>query len=114
MRAALLTTRVERGSDKVVPRDALRLIGSEWFDHPPCAFLTRYHAPNRPRSSSGLVGPHRVDPDNPDADRCRIKDGTKNGEQRAVTIPPHVREDVKAHLAAFVGKSADALLFTPR
>ena len=34
-----------------------------------------------------------------DGSRCRIGT-TKNGEQRTVTIPPHIREDVKAHLAA--------------
>lgn len=56
---------------------------------------------------------HRVDPDNADSDRCRVKVGTKNDEQRTVTIPPHIREDVKAHLARFVAKSPDALLFTP-
>lgn len=39
---------------------------------------------------------------------------TKTGEQeRVVTIPPHVRDDVKAHLKRFVAKRDDALLFTP-
>ena len=56
---------------------------------------------------------HRVDPANPDADRCRIKDGTKNGEQRTVTIPPHVRDAVKTHLTRHVALGPDALLFAP-
>ncbi|MCH9736129.1 MAG: site-specific integrase [Actinomycetia bacterium] len=47
-----------------------------------------------------------------DGSRCRIG-STKNAESRTVTIPPHIREDVKRHLAAYVGKSPDALLFTP-
>lgn len=39
---------------------------------------------------------------------------TKTGEQeRMVTIPPHIRDDVKAHLARFVAKGDEALLFTP-
>lgn len=39
---------------------------------------------------------------------------TKTGEQeRVVTIPPHIRDDVKAHLKRHTGKSDDALLFTP-
>jgi len=45
---------------------------------------------------------HRVDPNTPDADRCRIDD-TKNGEERSVTIPPHIKADVQAHLANYVG-----------
>ena len=44
---------------------------------------------------------HRADPNTPGADPCRI-DSTKNGEERTVTIPPHIREDVKSHLAQFV------------
>ncbi|KWX67703.1 site-specific integrase [Mycobacterium sp. NAZ190054] len=56
---------------------------------------------------------HRIDPDNPDADRCRIKDGTKNGEQRTVTIPPHIRDAVKTHLTRYVALGPDALLFVP-
>ncbi|WP_181025331.1 tyrosine-type recombinase/integrase [Mycobacterium kansasii] len=55
---------------------------------------------------------HRADPNTPDADRCRI-DATKNDEDRTVTIPPHIREDMKTHLARYVGKSPDALLFEP-
>lgn len=39
---------------------------------------------------------------------------TKTGEQeRLVTIPPHIRADVKDHLARHVGKGDEALLFTP-
>lgn len=38
---------------------------------------------------------------------------TKTGERRNVTIPPHIRQDIKDHLALYVGKDADALLFTP-
>jgi integrase len=56
---------------------------------------------------------HRIDPANPDADRCRIKDGTKNGEQRTVVIPPHIRDDVKSHLNRHVSLGPDALLFAP-
>lgn len=47
-----------------------------------------------------------------DGSRCRIGT-TKNGEQRTVTIPPHIRDDIKAHLAAFVASNPDALLFEP-
>lgn len=39
---------------------------------------------------------------------------TKTGEQeRVVTIPPHIREDVKAHLANHVGSNPESLLFRP-
>jgi integrase len=55
---------------------------------------------------------HRVDPNASDAERCRI-DATKTGEDRTVTIPPHIREYVKTHLSCYVGKSPDALLFEP-
>jgi integrase len=48
-----------------------------------------------------------------DGSRCRVKIGTKNDEQRTVTIPPHIREVVKTHLSRYVGKSPDALLFEP-
>ncbi len=44
--------------------------------------------------------------------QCRIG-STKNGEQRIVTIPPHIREDMKAHLAHYVSDNPEALLFTP-
>lgn len=43
---------------------------------------------------------------------CRI-DATKTGDERVVTIPPHIRDDVKDHLARHVGKRPDALLFEP-
>jgi integrase len=43
---------------------------------------------------------------------CRIG-LTKTGEDRTNTIPPHIREDVKAHLARHVGPGPDALLFKP-
>jgi integrase len=43
---------------------------------------------------------------------CRI-DATKTGDERVVTIPPHIRDDVKDHLARHVGPSPDALLFKP-
>lgn len=54
---------------------------------------------------------HRRDPDNPDK-WCRINT-TKTGEERIVTIPPHIRDDVREHLARHVGKSLNALLFEP-
>lgn len=38
---------------------------------------------------------------------------TKTGERRNVTIPPHIRQDIKDHLASYVGKDSEALLFTP-
>lgn len=47
-----------------------------------------------------------------DGARCRI-DTTKNGEERTVTIPPHIRDDIKEHLANHVGNSPDSLLFKP-
>jgi integrase len=47
-----------------------------------------------------------------DGSRCRI-DSTKTGEARTVTIPPHIREDVKAHFAHHVSESPEALLFKP-
>ncbi|UXA15607.1 site-specific integrase [Mycobacterium sp. SMC-8] len=65
------------------------------------------------RSSSitaSAINRHYLDDD---GSRCRIKVGTKNDEQRTVTIPPHIRDAVKAHLAQHVGKSPDALLFAP-
>lgn len=45
--------------------------------------------------------------------RCRIDSTKGNEDARVVTVPPHIREDVKSHLAQHVGKSDDALLFTP-
>ena len=44
---------------------------------------------------------------------------TRDGAEKALlakhpeTIPPHIREDVKAHLAQFVSDNPDALLFAP-
>jgi integrase len=38
---------------------------------------------------------------------------TKTGERRSVTIPPHIRQDVKDHLAIYVEDDPDALLFKP-
>ena len=55
---------------------------------------------------------HRADPNTPGADRCRI-DNTKNGEERTVNIAPHIRADVKSHLAQFVSASPEARLFVP-
>jgi integrase len=55
---------------------------------------------------------HRADPNTPGADRCRI-DSTKNGEARSVTIPPHIRNNIKSHLAQFVSPSPEARLFVP-
>src|SRR6476620_7322907 len=55
---------------------------------------------------------HRADPNTPGADRCRTGT-TKNGEQRTVTIPPHIRDEIKSHLAQHVSSSPDALLFVP-
>ena len=55
---------------------------------------------------------HRLDPNADRGSRCRV-DTTKNGEERTVTIPPHIRDDVKVHLARYVAKGDEALLFTP-
>jgi integrase len=41
---------------------------------------------------------------------CRI-DMPKSGRARAVVMPPHIREDLKNHLARHVAKGPDALLF---
>jgi integrase len=54
---------------------------------------------------------HRVDPDNFD-EWCKIGT-TKNREERTVTIPPHIRDDVKGHLAQHVAAGPESLLFTP-
>jgi integrase len=43
---------------------------------------------------------------------CRI-DTPKSGKARAVLVPPHIRPDIEAHLAAYVAEDADALLFPP-
>ena len=47
-----------------------------------------------------------------DGSRCRI-DTTKNGEERTVTIPDHIRDDVRQHLAQHVSSDPDGLLFKP-
>ena len=47
-----------------------------------------------------------------DGQRCHV-DTTKNGEQRTVTIPPHIRDEIKAHLAQYVSADPEALLFKP-
>ena len=41
---------------------------------------------------------------------CRI-DTPKSGKARVVVVPPHIRPDIEAHLAAHVAKDAGALLF---
>ena len=43
---------------------------------------------------------------------CRI-DTPKSGRGRAVVVPPHIRNDLKYHLDAFVAKDPEALLFPP-
>ena len=62
---------------------------------------------------------HRADP-NADKnsrakalERCRIDSTKSNEDARVVTIPPHIRADVQAHLRDYVAKSDEALLFTP-
>ncbi|WP_235892866.1 tyrosine-type recombinase/integrase [Mycolicibacterium hodleri] len=44
--------------------------------------------------------------------KCMI-DMPKDGKPAKVVIPPHIREDIKAHLAEHVAKPADSMLFTP-
>lgn len=44
--------------------------------------------------------------------KCLIG-STKTGEHRTVAIPEHIQADVLSHLERFVGKDAEALLFTP-
>lgn len=62
---------------------------------------------------------HRADPNADETDsaakagRCRIDSTKGNEDERAVTIPPHIRDDVKDHLARFVGSDPEALLFKP-
>lgn len=43
---------------------------------------------------------------------CRI-DTPKSGKPRIVVVPPHIRNDIAAHLASYVGPDADDLLFKP-
>lgn len=38
-------------------------------------------------------------------------DSTKSGKVRAVVVPPHIRDDLKDHLAKNVGESPEALLY---
>ena len=47
------------------------------------------------------------------AERCRIDSTKGNEDTRVVTIPPHIRADIAGHLARYVAKGDDALLFTP-
>lgn len=48
-----------------------------------------------------------------DGSRCRIDSTKGNEDERRVTIPPHIRDDVKNHLNHYVGSGPNALLFTP-
>jgi integrase len=41
---------------------------------------------------------------------CRV-DMPKSGKARAVVVPPHIREDLKEHLARHVDKGPDSLVF---
>ena len=41
---------------------------------------------------------------------CRV-DMPKSGKARAVVVPPHIREDLKEHLARYVDKEPDPLVF---
>ncbi|KLO42374.1 integrase [Mycobacterium nebraskense] len=50
------------------------------------------------------------EPGSPKGSGCRI-DTPKSGQARAVVVPPHIRPDIKEHLAAYVGKKPDALVF---
>lgn len=43
---------------------------------------------------------------------CMI-DTPKDGQPAKVVIPPHIRDDIKAHLANHVDKAADSMLFAP-
>lgn len=44
--------------------------------------------------------------------KCLI-DTTKTSDERSLSIPPHIRDDIKDHLARFVGSEPNALLFRP-
>lgn len=44
--------------------------------------------------------------------KCLI-DTTKTSDERALAIPPHIRDDIKDHLARYVGPEPNALLFKP-
>lgn len=50
------------------------------------------------------------EPGSPKGSGCRI-DTPKSGKARAVVVPPHIRDDLKDHLATYVGKEPDALVF---
>lgn len=45
--------------------------------------------------------------------QCLIGSAKTGAQERVVTIPPHIRDDVKAHLQRYVAKGDDALLFAP-
>ena len=42
-----------------------------------------------------------------------VVDTPKSGDGRKVVVPPHIRDDLKAHLDTHVGEKPDALLFPP-
>lgn len=44
--------------------------------------------------------------------QCMI-DAPKSGKRRTVVVPPHIRKDIKTHLAQHVSDSPEALLFPP-
>jgi len=44
--------------------------------------------------------------------KCNI-DTPKSGKPRTVIVPPHIREDIKAHHAVRTAEDAGALLFPP-
>lgn len=63
---------------------------------------------------------HRSDPNDTEKGsaasklaRCRVDSTKGNEDARVVTVPPHIREDVKSHLANHVGSDPESLLFTP-
>nr|WP_234901705.1 site-specific integrase [Mycolicibacterium fluoranthenivorans] len=43
---------------------------------------------------------------------CMV-DTPKDGQPAKVVIPPHIRDDIKSHLANHVDKAGDSMLFTP-
>jgi integrase len=43
---------------------------------------------------------------------CKI-DTPKSGKGRTVVVPPHIRDDIKAHLDSFVADDPESLLFPP-
>jgi len=62
---------------------------------------------------------HRTDPNAADkgsaakAERCRIDSTKGNEDTRVVTIPPHIRDDINAHLHQFVTKSDELCCSLP-